>query len=95
MLIYAILRPYGDLPFNPQGLLAVEGRLAFNTAVSFTTNMNSQSYYPEITMSDFSRMVGLAVHNFTSAATGIAIANAVIRGLPAAPPTRTGTAGST
>jgi K+-transporting ATPase ATPase A chain len=80
LLSYAIFRLQGVLPLNPQGLPAVEERLAFNTAVSFTTNTNWQSYYPEITMSYLSQMVGLAVHNFTSAATGIAIAIALVRG---------------
>jgi K+-transporting ATPase ATPase A chain len=80
LLTYAILRLQSHLPLNPQGLPPIEERLAFNTAVSFTTNTNWQSYYPEITMSYFSQMAGLAVHNFTSAATGIAIAIAVIRG---------------
>lgn len=80
LLTYAILRLQHHLPFNPQGLGPVEERLAFNTAVSFTSNTNWQSYYPEITMSFLSQMVGLAVHNFTSAATGIAIALAVTRG---------------
>ncbi|MCC7023403.1 MAG: potassium-transporting ATPase subunit KdpA [Thermomicrobiales bacterium] len=80
LLTYAILRLQNHLPLNAQALPPVEERLAFNTAVSFATNTNWQSYYPEITMSNFSQMVGLAVHNFTSAATGIAIAIAVIRG---------------
>jgi K+-transporting ATPase ATPase A chain len=80
LLTYAIERLQGILPFNPQGLPGVEPRLAFNTAVSFTTNTNWQSYYPEITMSYLTQMVGLAVHNFTSAATGIAIAIALVRG---------------
>ena len=80
LLTYAVQRLQGGLPFNPQGLPGVEERLAFNTAVSFTTNTNWQSYYPEITMSYLSQMAGLAVHNFTSAATGIAIAIALVRG---------------
>ncbi len=80
LLTYAILRLQQVLPFNPQHLGPVEPRLAFNTAVSFTTNTNWQAYYPETTMSYFSQMVGLAVHNFTSAATGIAIAIALVRG---------------
>lgn len=80
LLTYGIERLQNVLPFNPQGLPGVEERLAFNTAVSFTTNTNWQSYYPEITMSYLSQMMGLAVHNFTSAATGIAIAIALVRG---------------
>jgi K+-transporting ATPase ATPase A chain len=69
------------LPLNPQGLGAVSADLAFNTAVSFTTNTNWQSYVGETTMSYFSQMVGLAFHNFVSAATGIAIAAALVRAI--------------
>ena len=78
---YAILRLQGVLPLNPQGLGAVSPDLAFNTATSFTTNTNWQSYSGESTMSYFSQMVGLAFHNFVSAATGIAIAAALVRGI--------------
>ncbi|BCL84251.1 potassium-transporting ATPase potassium-binding subunit [Ktedonobacteria bacterium brp13] len=67
--------------FNPANLPNVEPGLAFNTAASFTTNTNWQSYTGETTMSYFTQMAGLAVHNFTSAAIGIALAMAVIRGL--------------
>lgn len=77
---YIILRLQSGLPFNPQDLANVEQRLSFNTAVSFTTNTNWQSYVPEVTMSYFSQMAGLATHNFMSAATGIAIAIAFVRG---------------
>ena len=69
------------LPFNPQHLPNVPFALAFNTAVSFTTNTNWQAYSGENTMSYFTQMAGLAVHNFVSAATGIAIAVALARGL--------------
>jgi len=69
------------LPFNPQGLGPVEERLAFNTAASFTTNTNWQNYAGEQTMSYFSQMVVLVFHQFASAATGIALAVALIRGL--------------
>src|SRR5260221_14310709 len=69
------------LPLNPQGLGAVSADLAFNTAVSFTTNTNWQSYVGETTMSYFPQMVALASHNFWSAATGIAIAGALVRGI--------------
>ena len=69
------------LPLNPQGLAAVEPTLAFNTAVSFTTNTNWQSYVGETTMSYLAQMAGLAWHNFTSAAAGIAVAVALARGL--------------
>ena len=81
VLTYAIQRLQGGLPFNPQDFGAVKEDSAFNTAVSFTTNTNWQGYSGESTMSYFSQMVGLAVHNFTSAATGIAVALALIRGI--------------
>ena len=82
---YAVLRLQHLLPLNPQHLPAVEPRLAFNTAASFVTNTNWQSYAGESTMSYFSQMVGLAWHNFTSAATGIGVALAVARGLTRRP----------
>jgi len=69
------------LPFNPQHLPNVPFALAFNTAISFTTNTNWQAYSGENTMSYFTQMAGLAVHNFVSAATGIAVAVALVRGL--------------
>ena len=78
---YAILRLQNFLPLNPQGLGALSPHLAFNTAVSFTTNTNWQSYGGESTMSYLSQMVALTIHNFASAATGIAIAAALVRGL--------------
>jgi len=78
--LYAIQRLQHVLPFNPQGLPAVSDHLAFNTAVSFVSNTNWQSYVPEQTMSYFVQMAGLTVHNFVSAATGIALAMALIRG---------------
>jgi len=81
LFTYAILRLQHLLPLNPQGLGALSPHLAFNTAVSFTTNTNWQSYVGESTMSYFSQMVGLAFHNFVSAATGIAIAAALVRGI--------------
>lgn len=81
LLTFAILRLQHLLPLNPQGLDPVKPDLAFNTAVSFATNTNWQSYVPEATMSYLSQLVGLAPHNFTSAATGIAIAIALVRGL--------------
>jgi len=79
-LLYAILRLQGYLPFNPQGFGAVEPMLAFNTAISFVTNTNWQNYGGETTMSYFTQMAGLTVHNFLSAATGIALAVAFVRG---------------
>jgi potassium-transporting ATPase potassium-binding subunit len=69
------------LPFNPQHLPNIPFALAFNTAVSFMTNTNWQAYSGENTMSYFTQMAGLAVHNFVSAATGIAVAVALVRGL--------------
>jgi K+-transporting ATPase ATPase A chain len=81
LFTYAILRLQNILPLNPQGLGAVSNHLAFNTAVSFTTNTNWQNYSGESTMSYFSQVVGLAFHNFTSAATGIAVAAAFVRAI--------------
>ena len=81
LFTYAILRLQNILPLNPQGLAAVTPDCSFNTATSFTTNTNWQSYVGETTMSYFSQMVGLAFHNFVSAATGIAIAAALVRGI--------------
>jgi K+-transporting ATPase ATPase A chain len=78
---YAILRLQNILPLNPQGLGPVSPDLAFNTAVSFTTNTNWQNYAGEATMSYFSQMVALTFHNFGSAATGIAIAAAFVRAI--------------
>jgi potassium-transporting ATPase potassium-binding subunit len=78
---YVILRLQNHLPLNPQGFGALTPDLAFNTAVSFTTNTNWQSYSGESTMSYLSQMVALVIHNFGSAATGIAIAAALVRGL--------------
>ena len=80
VVLYALQRLQDVLPFNPQGQSAVEQSLAFNTAMSFVTNTNWQSYVPETTMSYLAQMAGLTVHNFVSAATGIALAVAVIRG---------------
>ena len=78
--LYALQRFQASLPFNPQGQAAVAPDLAFNTSVSFVTNTNWQSYTPETTMSYLVQMAGLTVHNFLSAATGIALALALIRG---------------
>src|SRR5271163_206955 len=80
-LLYLIQRVQFWLPWNPQHLVAVTPDLAFNTAASFTTNTNWQAYVPETTMSYFTQMAGLAYHNFASAAVGIALAIAVIRGI--------------
>ncbi len=81
LLTYLIQRLQHLLPFNPQHLPGVPADLAFNTAVSFTTNTNWQSYVPETTMSYLTEMLGLATHNFWSAAVGLALAIAFIRGI--------------
>ena len=81
LFTYAVLRLQHLLPLNPQGLPGLSPALAFNTAVSFTTNTNWQSYGGESTMSYFSQMVALTIHNFTSAAVGISIAAALVRGI--------------
>ena len=81
LLLYAILRLQHLLPWNPQHIAPMRPDLAFNTAVSFATNTNWQAYAGETTVSYFTQMVGLAWHNFVSAATGIALAIALIRGL--------------
>src|SRR5580700_4909501 len=80
LLTYLILRLQQWFPLNPQGLGNVASGLAFNTAVSFTTNTNWQAYTPETTMSYLTEMIGLATHNFFSAAAGIAVAIACVRG---------------
>jgi K+-transporting ATPase ATPase A chain len=81
LLTYAIERLQAFLPFNPQGLANVGPDLAWNTAASFTTNTNWQSYSPETTMSYLTEMAALATHNFFSAAVGIVVAMALIRGI--------------
>jgi potassium-transporting ATPase potassium-binding subunit len=81
LFMYAILRLQYFLPLNPQKLAGVSSDLSFNTSVSFTTNTNWQNYGGESTMSYLSQMVGLTFHNFVSAATGIAIAAALVRGI--------------
>jgi K+-transporting ATPase ATPase A chain len=78
--LYALFRLQAFLPLNPQGMAAVPVDLSLNTAISFTTNTNWQNYGGETTLSYFVQMAGLTVHNFVSAATGIAIAIALIRG---------------
>jgi potassium-transporting ATPase potassium-binding subunit len=82
LVLYAMQRLQAYLPFNPQKFSAVSpAHVAFNTAASFTTNTNWQAYSGENTMSYFTQMAGLAYHNFVSAATGIALAIAFIRGI--------------
>lgn len=80
LLTYAVLRLQGLLPLNPLGYAGTSEHLAFNTAISFTTNTNWQSYGGEATMSNLSQMLALTIHNFLSAATGIALAFALFRG---------------
>ncbi len=80
VMLYIIERLQGVLPFNPQHLPGVPSALAFNTSISFNTNTNWQNYGGETTMTYFTQMVGLTVHNFLSAAAGIAVLMAVIRG---------------
>ncbi len=80
LTLYALQRLQWYLPFNPQGQTGVEPSSAFNTSVSFISNTNWQSYVPETTMGYLVQMAGLTVHNFLSAATGIALALALIRG---------------
>ncbi len=81
LFTYAILRLQHLLPLNPQAFGAVSPDLAFNTAVSFTTNTNWQNYNGESTLSYLSQMVGLVIHNFASAAVGISLAAALVRGI--------------
>src|ERR1700730_16541674 len=81
LVLYLMQRVQQWLPFNPQGFAAVAPDLAFNTAASFTTNTNWQAYSGESTMSYFTQMAGLSYHNFISAAAGLAVAVAFIRGV--------------
>ncbi|MEQ1802982.1 MAG: potassium-transporting ATPase subunit KdpA [Gammaproteobacteria bacterium] len=80
LFVYALQRAQGSLPLNPQGFAAVSPDSAFNTAVSFATNTNWQGYAGESTMSYLTQMLGLAVQNFLSAAAGMAVLVALIRG---------------
>jgi K+-transporting ATPase ATPase A chain len=81
LFTYAILRMQQHLPLNPAGFGPMSEHLAFNTAISFTTNTNWQSYGGENTLSYFSQMIGLVLHNFLSAAMGISVAAALVRGI--------------
>src|ERR671918_61487 len=81
LVLYAILRVQGSLPLNPVDLPGVGEHLSFNTTVSFMTNTNWQSYGGETTLSYLSQMVGLTLQNFVSAAAGMAVMAALIRGL--------------
>src|SRR6201995_5084508 len=80
LVLYALLRLQGPLQFNPAGQAAVAEDLSFNTAISFITNTNWQNYGGETTLSYLTQMLGLTHQNFLSAATGIALAVALIRG---------------
>lgn len=80
LVLYIVLRSQGVLPLNPQNMSGMEPRLAFNTTVSFVSNTNWQAYSGEVSLSYFSQMVGLTVQNFVSAATGIAVLVALVRG---------------
>ena len=80
LVLYGVQRLQGLLPLNPRGFDAVAPDLAFNTAISFITNTNWQNYAGETTMSHLTQMLGLTVHNFVSAATGLAMAFALVRG---------------
>jgi K+-transporting ATPase ATPase A chain len=91
LVTYLIERLQALLPFNPRGLAAVGPDLAWNTAASFTTNTNWQSYVPETTMSYLTQMAALATHNFWSAAVGIVVAVALVRGIKR---TQSGTIGN-
>ncbi|MBN1659970.1 MAG: potassium-transporting ATPase subunit KdpA [Anaerolineae bacterium] len=100
LTVYALQRLQGVLPLNPQGCGGVAPATAFNTAVSFATNTNWQSYSGETTMSYLTQMLGLTVQNFVSAATGMAVLVALVRGLarrppPISPPQAGGTKGGT
>ena len=80
LVLYLLQRIQGHLPFNPISLKGVRPDIAMNTAISFVTNTNWQAYVPETTMSYLTQAAGLAVQNFVSAATGMAVAVALIRG---------------
>jgi K+-transporting ATPase ATPase A chain len=80
LVLYGVQRLQGVLPLNPRGFDAVPPDLAFNTSISFITNTNWQNYAGETTMSHLTQMLGLTVHNFVSAATGLAMAFALVRG---------------
>src|SRR3954454_18255181 len=80
VVLYALQRLQAVLPFNPQALSEISADSALNTSISFVTNTNWQSYVPESTMSYLTQMAGLTVHNFVSAAAGIVLAVALIRG---------------
>ena len=94
LVVYALQRLQAVLPLNPAAMTAVSPDSAFNTAVSFVTNTNWQGYAGESTMSDLTQMVGLTVQNFLSAATGISVAFALIRGFASSPAAKSATSSS-
>ena len=94
LLLYAVQRLQGLLPLNPRGFDAVPPDLAFNTSISFITNTNWQNYAGETTMSHLTQMLGLTVHNFVSAATGLAMAFALVRGFTRSSAPRSAISGS-
>ena len=95
LIIYILMRVQGALPFNPQGMTAVAPDLSFNTAISFITNTNWQNYGGETTLSYLVQMLGLTHQNYLSAATGIVLAIALIRGFARASTRNLGNFGST
>ena len=96
LVLFLIQRIQSDLPFNPTNVVNVTPGLAFNTAVSFMTNTNWQSYYPETTVSHLTQALGLTVQNFVSAAAGLAVMAALHQGARAQPVARPwATSGST
>ncbi len=94
IVVYLLQRLQGVLPLNPQGFGAVSADSSFNTAVSFATNTNWQGYVGEATMSYLTQMLGLAVQNFLSAASGMAVLVALIRGFARRQVARSATSGS-
>jgi K+-transporting ATPase ATPase A chain len=95
LFLYLLQRVQHVLPLNPTDVHAVSPSVAWNTSVSFVTNTNWQSYSGESTMSHLTQMAGLAVQNFASAAVGLAVAVALVRGSPGAVRRRSATSGST
>jgi len=94
LVLYGVQRLQGLLPLNPRGFDAVPPDLAFNTSISFITNTNWQNYAGETTMSHLTQMLGLTVHNFVSAATGLAMAFALVRGFARSSATTVGNFGA-
>ncbi len=95
VVLFVILRTQGIHPFNPEGFHSAPWDVSFNTAASFVTNTNWQFYGGETTLTYFSQMAGLAVQNFVSAAVGMAVLAAVIRGFASRGARSSGTSGRT